>query len=250
MLAGAGAIRALAAALWGDPPQVRGVPSLRIFWDKLLETLSKISSSINCPREFHSLVDDDFNSRPFEDTKDNSKSTGSHESATGSKEDQEAQINQTLCLCEQSQPSLVVMLEVAAALRRLADGEFIHRIDTLAPDEWSPFLTALENLVPWLDCKLQLDHPAKCSSVPKRSKFLLRRTIAEVRAIFDQTESFLTRGDIDSTFHCIVDDEYRKRLAYADASHGLSSFTVNSCKQSGNFCCSFLDVGWLLLKSW
>ena len=53
VLAAAGAIRACGAAFWGDPPQVKGVGSLRIFWNQLLLLLARISSSIRCPRDFH-----------------------------------------------------------------------------------------------------------------------------------------------------------------------------------------------------
>ena len=120
--------------------------------------------------------------------------------------------HQTICLCEQTQPFLVVILEVAVALRRLTDGELIQHIDALAPDEWESFLDALETLVEWLDARLIVDHPKKCRAIKKQNKFLLRRIIAEIRAIFDQTEAFLTRGGIDGNFHCIVDDEYRKKL--------------------------------------
>ena len=181
-LALAGAIRACGAAFWGDPPQVKGVKSLRIFWDRFLVILTDVASLVPCPREFHSM--------------DASIKTNAH----------------TLCICEHSQENLVVVLEAAVALRRMVDGEFHRGEHLLAPDEWEIFLDALEKIVPWLDCKLIVEHPDKCHDAPKRNKFLFRRIISEVRAIFDQTESCLTRGDIKSHFHAIVDDGLRKRL--------------------------------------
>lgn len=212
ILAAAGAIRACGAAFWGDPPQVKGVGSLRIFWNQLLLLLAHISSSIRCPRDFHDagISGQDNEERRYSSTQLEQVKSG------GVTVDTEA-IKQglghhTLCLCERTQPSLVVILEVAVALRRLTDGELIQHIDTLAPDEWEPFLGALETLVEWLDARLIVEHPKKCRAITKRNKMLLRRIIAEVRAIFDQTEAFLTRGYIDGNFHCIVDDEYRKKL--------------------------------------
>ena len=194
---------------------MKGVGSLRIFWNQLLLLLARISSSIRCPRDFHDAgiggqdkKDDEERQRP---------STQLEQVKSGRVTVDTEAIKQglghhTLCLCEQTQPSLVVILEVAVALRRLTDGELIQHIDTLAPDEWAHFLGALETLVEWLDARLIFDHPKKCRAVTKRNKMLLRRIIAEVRAIFDQTEAFLTRGSIDGNFHCIVDDEYRKKL--------------------------------------
>ena len=218
VLAAAGAIRACGAAFWGDPPQVKGVGSLRIFWNQLLLILARISSSIRCPRDFHDVGNVVVGSSDSRHSYSSAAKSGHLESsksmgmAVDTQAIERGLNNQTLCLCEQAQPSLVVILEVAVALRRIIDGEFIQQIDTLAPDEWEPFLDALQNLVQWLDARLIVDHPNKCRSITKGNKVLLRRIIAEVRAIFDQTEAFLTRGVIDGNFHCIVDDEYRKRL--------------------------------------
>ena len=218
VLAAAGAIRACGAAFWGDPPQVKGVGSLRIFWNQLLLILARISSSIRCPRDFHDVGNVVVGSSDNRDSYSSATKSGHLESSKSmgmtvdTKAVERGLKHQTLCLCEQAQPSLVVILEVAVALRRIIDGELIQQIDSLAPDEWEPFLDALQNLVQWLDARLIVDHPNKCRSITKGNKVLLRRIIAEVRAIFDQTEAFLTRGDIDGNFHCIVDDEYRKRL--------------------------------------
>lgn len=41
-----GAVRALGAALWGNPPEVTGVQSLRIYWGAAIEIFSKVSRSI------------------------------------------------------------------------------------------------------------------------------------------------------------------------------------------------------------
>lgn len=191
---------------------MKGVGSLRIFWNHLLLLLARISSSIRCPRDFHDagISGQDNEERQHASTQlEQVKSRGI---TVDTKAIKQGLGHHTLCLCEQTQPSLVVILEVAVALRRLTDGELIQHIDTLAPDEWEPFLGALETLVEWLDARLIVDHPKKCRAVTKQNKMLLRRIIAEVRAIFDQTEAFLTRGGIDGNFHCIVDDEYRKKL--------------------------------------
>ena len=212
VLAAAGAIRACGAAFWGDPPQVKGVGSLRIFWNQLLLLLARISSSIRCPRDFHETGISEEDNAEYRHSSTRSEQVKLGGVTVDTEAMKQGLGQQTMCLCEQTQPSLVVILEVAVALRRLTDGELIQHIDTLAPDEWEPFLRALEALVEWLDARLILDHPKKCGAISKRNKVLLRRIIAEVRAIFDQTEAFLTRGDIENNFHCIVDDEYRKKL--------------------------------------
>ena len=68
ILSTGGAIRALGAALWGNPTQVKGIPSLRIYWARFLEVLSKVSASL------HEDNSDDNNST-------NSTETGSFKAA-------------------------------------------------------------------------------------------------------------------------------------------------------------------------
>ena len=46
LLACSGAIRAIGAAMWGNPPNVDGVKSLRIFWGSTMRVLGKVSFAI------------------------------------------------------------------------------------------------------------------------------------------------------------------------------------------------------------
>eukprot|EP00804_Cyclotella_cryptica_P007102 CCRYP_014537-RE/>CCRYP_014537-RE protein AED:0.03 eAED:0.03 QI:291/1/1/1/0.9/0.81/11/143/2162 len=45
ILTASGAVRALSAALWGDPPSVKGVPLLRYFWELVIDLFGKVLSA-------------------------------------------------------------------------------------------------------------------------------------------------------------------------------------------------------------
>ena len=216
VLAAGGAIRALGAALWGNPPKVKGVPLLRIYWCMLLGQIAKITISTNGPKSSPESIS---TSPPV--------GQGDPRMARRilSVPQRTAIINNTFtslpCPCQLSALSLVVLLEVAVALRRLVDGEMAGspRSNCLSPIEWDPFIDTIEALVPWLNLSIDhLDKVGGCICMEKRNAFLSRRIITETRAIFDRIEEFLASSDksegvgVADAFHPIVDNICRRRL--------------------------------------
>ena len=153
-LSASGAIRALGAALWGNPPAVKGIPALRIYWCKFLEMLAKIASSLHdysscfsVPLEMPSQwsrmnSNNSYQCRLFEPTSE-SRSTLDFTTVPLMK------------LTSYHTPSLVAFLEVAIALHRLVDGEITNGHDSLSPFEWEPFIRILDKgLLPWFYMRL------------------------------------------------------------------------------------------------
>jgi len=167
----AGAIRALSAALWGDPPSVKGVPLLRFFWEPVLDILGQVTSTI-----FHS-----------KDSTTTSSDISGH----------------TSCLIALNEgvfddKLFVIVLEIVLALRRLVDSEMVYGSGDLCPTEWEAFTKAIDfGLAPWLlyrgEDPLQLE------------------IYDEISAIFFQLQSFLLKcSQIEVGFHQIVDSDARQ----------------------------------------
>ena len=169
----AGAIRALSAALWGDPPSVKGVPLLRFFWEPVLEILGRVTSTIfqrdECAHK--------------------SSNIAGHESCL-------IVLNEGMC----GDKLYVIVLEIVLALRRLVDSEMVYGSGDLCPTEWESFTKTIDDgLTPWLlyegNDPLQLE------------------ICDEISAIFFQLQSFLLKcSQIEVGFHQIVDNEARQYL--------------------------------------
>ncbi|KAL7436370.1 hypothetical protein ACHAXM_005149 [Skeletonema potamos] len=169
----AGAIRALSAALWGDPPSVKGVPLLRFFWEPVLDILGQVTSTI-----FHS----------------NDSTTTSYDIS-----------GHMSCLIALNggvfdDKLFVIVLEIVLALRRLVDSEMVYGSGELCPTEWEAFTKAIDfGLAPWL--LYQGEDP------------LQLEIYDEISAIFFQLQSFLLKcSQTEVGFHQIVDSDARRYL--------------------------------------
>eukprot|EP00984_Skeletonema_dohrnii_P019310 scaffold9198_cov137-Skeletonema_dohrnii-CCMP3373.AAC.3 len=169
----AGAIRALSAALWGDPPSVKGVPLLRFFWEPVLDILGQVTSTI-----FHS-----------NDSTIKSSDIAGHMSCL-------IVLNEGVF----DDKLFVIVLEIVLAFRRLVDSEMVYGSGDLCPTEWEAFTKAIDfGLAPWL--LYQGEDP------------LQLEIYDEISAIFFQLQSFLLKcSQIEVGFHQIVDNDARQYL--------------------------------------
>lgn len=168
----AGAIRALSAALWGDPPSVKGVPLLRFFWEPVLDILGRVTSTI-----FHST-----------DTIKSSDIAG-----------------RVSCLIVLNEGTFddklyVIVLEIVLSLRRLVDSEMVYGTGDLCPTEWEAFTRAIDfGLAPWLlyqgEDPLQLEICDEISAI-----------------FFQLQSFLLKCSQVEVGFHQIVDNDARQYL--------------------------------------
>ncbi len=168
----AGAIRALSAALWGDPPSVKGVPLLRFFWEPVLDILGRVTSTIF------------------------------RNDATIKAPDIAGHASSLITLNEGAfdDKLFVIVLEIVLALRRLVDSEIVYGSGDLCPTEWEALTKAIDiGLSPWLlyqgEDPLQLEIYDEISSM-----------------FFQLQSFLLKCSQIDVGFHQIVDNEARRYL--------------------------------------
>lgn len=199
ILSSGGAVRALGAALWGNPPHAMGVQSLRVYWSVVLNVLGRVSSTCHPSPSLNQgylkeVLQDSSNQ--FDSSLVTSQST----------------------VDLYTIPSLVVMLEIAVALRRLVDGEMTPVSGGLSQREWDTFTSALESgLSPWIGFGEVINaadrHNADQQENMDRKLELCRKIVAEVDAIVNQVEVFIEFcADSDKGHHPIVDSVCRDRL--------------------------------------
>lgn len=169
----AGAIRALSAALWGDPPSVKGVPLLRFFWEPVLDIFGRVMSTI-----FHS------NEGIIEPSE-----IAGHKSC--------------LVVLDEGifdDKLFVIVLEIVLALRRLVDSEMVYGSGDLCSTEWEALTKAIDfGLSPWL--LYQGEDPLKLEIYD------------EIVSILFQLQSFLLKcTQIEVGFHQIIDADARQYL--------------------------------------
>jgi len=209
-----GAIRALGASLWGNPPQVTGIPSLRSYWDRFLRFLAEITSAL------HDWSSCDISplARPTVMSSSSSLSSSFRRPSNVDSRGIEnfKSIPKLAKLSEYATSSLVLVLEVAIAFRRLVDGEMKEGTANLSPHEWHPFISLLElGLLPWLPYS-NIDDTASeksaMSEVP-RNDYLVEKIQSEVHGIFNQIQMFLiVRDDNILALPRIVDEYARRRI--------------------------------------
>jgi len=270
-----GIIRALGAALWGNPPSVKGVPILRIHWSTFLAMIGKVAATVhdthvNERRQYSSsgtsltglISSKDDNtvgasslttverksaskaamksvvSRPQEHMDDNRSMLSASSTATEKKLRSKLRVASSWYqdiapppstvklqpIISYKSSSLVIVLEIAVAIRRLVDGEMVVGGGLISPHEWDALIAAIENgLVPWLDHNYMPagkgDVDDKCLNHVSRERlsqneFLYWRINAEVRAICAQVEAFLKHctEQATSSCHLIVDDKCCRSL--------------------------------------
>jgi hypothetical protein len=142
--AACGAIRSLGASLWGNPPQISGNQSLRIYWSSFLDLLAAVSSSVHdrsgcCVSPIISSLS--FFPSPY--------------STIGSNREKDDDCFMTPPKIKdavfENSISLVLVHEIVVSVRRLVDGDLSSGSDTLSLDEWTAFISLLEmGLLPWL----------------------------------------------------------------------------------------------------
>jgi len=185
-----GSIRALSAAMFGDPPSVKGVPLLRFFWEPVINLLGKVASTIfrgscNSLQVGFSLVDDQMNP-----------------------------ITLSKSVCRKKQ-LLVIVLEIVLALRRLIDSEMVYGNGDLCPNEWMSLIKALDvGLSPWLMYPAIFDEQFKAGKIQNIDQNLQQEIFAEVMILFSQVQGFLLKCSQSKLrpFHHIADDECREHL--------------------------------------
>ncbi|KAL7543186.1 hypothetical protein ACHAXR_012599 [Thalassiosira sp. AJA248-18] len=172
-----GAIRALSAAMWGDPPSVRGVPLLRFFWEPVVDLFGAVAST------FFQHNSDAPNAK-FD--------IAGHETSVIVVDNQ---------VVGKDNPFLNVIFEIILALQRLVDSEMVYGTGDLCATEWESFVRAIDiGISPWL--------------VPRKNGSPLVQEIrSEAVAIFSQITNFLAKcSQNEYGFHLIVDDDARNYL--------------------------------------
>lgn len=219
IFAACGAIRSLGASLWGNPPQINGNQSLRIYWSSYLDLLKEISSSIhernNCCMSPASLAIG--NSSSMYSTK-NIK----NEIENGMADDDcfmtIPRVNDSVSM---NYLSLVMIYEIVLSTRRLVDGDLSSGLDTLSIDEWGALISLLEmGLLPWLADFYATDNNASKSLdsdslLVDRNLTLIGKIEAEVADIFKQLKLFLGCYDDGSyVSQRIVNEETRRKFYF------------------------------------
>ncbi len=176
--------------LFGDPPSVKGVPLLRFFWESVIDLLGKVASTIfrgtgNSVQVEFSLVSDETNP-----------------------------ITLSKSVCHKKQ-SLVIVLEIVLALRRLVDGELVYGNGDLCRNEWMSLIKALDvGLSPWLVYPTVFDERCKAGKIQNSKQHLQQEIFAEVMILFSQVQGFLLKCAQSKLrpVHHIADDECREHL--------------------------------------
>eukprot|EP00550_Attheya_septentrionalis_P008471 CAMPEP_0198285610 /NCGR_PEP_ID=MMETSP1449-20131203/4858_1 /TAXON_ID=420275 /ORGANISM="Attheya septentrionalis, Strain CCMP2084" /LENGTH=2383 /DNA_ID=CAMNT_0043983085 /DNA_START=210 /DNA_END=7361 /DNA_ORIENTATION=+ len=190
-----GAVRSMGAALWGNPPLVKGLPSHRLFWKTFLDILGRLSSTIHVPPET-TAPGKKFRPSLYADTE---------------------QIMTLRPLTEYLPEALVALFESVVAMRRLVDGELATGDGALSPTEWDSLIVALDRgIIPWLDGDYisETTNDNFMRRLLDRNEYLYRRLNSEVTAIFLQLERFLNRSaqSRSSSYNLIVDSDCLHRL--------------------------------------
>lgn len=168
---------AVSGSLWGIPPDVPGIATLRIYWYPVLGTLGSLASWAH-----DRVVRID---RMWEDIEAD---------ASG----RDALLHATLSL----------VLELIIALRRFVDEEWIRGECLLAPDEWEVFVTILEeNIDKWLCI-------TACSITFAAETTTIDEIRSEVGMLLVQLQHFLERSSQPelSLLSLAVDDVCREKL--------------------------------------
>lgn len=224
ILTASGVVRGIGAALWGNPPEVVGVQSLRLFWGETIDFFAASNLKVHECFKRQLL---EFSEESIQPPQDLNK------------------LNSLLAL----------VLEIVVSMRRVSEGEMGgERLDrgTLTPYEWDGFITILDGLIVWLDDSGCKNYTNYMDNLPEdklnttKSKIIRcylsnRKCIGnELRAIIIQIQHFLSvcassflhtspsqesshhdmNGNIQTpnsnnntyTHHFIVDDTCRHRL--------------------------------------
>jgi len=172
-----GAIRALSAAMWGDPPSVKGVPLLRFFWEPVIDLYGSVAST------FFQCHDD----APY--TKFD---IAGHETSVIVMDDQ---------VVFNDSPFLNVVLEIVLAQQRLVDSVMVYGSGDLCATEWESFVRAIDiGISPWL------------VRLGNASSPLVQEIHREAMTIFSQITSFLAKCYELEYVHPLVDDDARQYL--------------------------------------
>ncbi|KAL9191186.1 hypothetical protein ACHAXT_000892 [Thalassiosira profunda] len=169
-----GAIRALSAAMWGDPPAVKGVPLLRFFWEPVIDLFGAVASSF------------------FPGSGAGTFDIAGHDTSVIAVADQEE--------CNDS-PYLNIILEIVLAFQRLVDSEMVYGTGDLCATEWESFVKALDiGISPWL-----VRHG--------NGSGLMGEIRSECMTCLSQLTSFLFKcSQSECGFHLVVDDDARNYM--------------------------------------
>jgi hypothetical protein len=147
ILSACGAVRSLGASIWGNPPEIKGITSLRVCWSTFIDLLTNVSSSIfeHCPKIY------------FPSAKLKSKTLSSSIGSRITAGNDDKRVDTFYCipriadLGSYNSTCLALILEIAIAIKRLVEGEMLSGIDNLSLYEWDSFLSILErSFLPWL----------------------------------------------------------------------------------------------------
>ena len=172
------AIDAVSGALWGKPPDMPGIASLRIYWHSVLDTLKKIAYLVH---DWIAEVDGTWD--------DNQNST------TG---DQRKFVR----------GALLLLLGVVMSLKRFIHEELLIGVGLLAPDEWDVIVNLLdENIHKWL-CMTD------ATSAFRAETGMINEIRSEVDMLLDSIREFFSQciQFETSPFNFVVDDECRVKL--------------------------------------
>lgn len=216
ILSACGAVRSLGASIWGNPPEIKGIASLRICWSSLLDLLTDVSSSIfeDCPKIY------------FPSAKLKSTIISSSIGSLASKRNDDTFEDSFYCipsitdLGSFNPTCLALILEIAIAVKRLVEGEMLSGIDNLSIYEWDSFLSILERgFLPWLALSYantsESSHARKTNfdKVEDRNIHLSKCIQTEVLDIFHHVKIFFTiRQEGTLTQHRISDESIRRRF--------------------------------------
>lgn len=167
-----GAIRALSASFWGDPPQVLGVPLLRFLWEPVMDILSNVAMSY-----FPSRTTLTFD-------------LGGHETAALPLD----------CQFESEEGFAAIVLEIALAYHRLIDSELIFGTMELCATEIEALVRAMNALSPWI---VYRGNSAIAQDLHSEVISLFNKITSFMMSKCSQNEA---------GFHIIVDDDARRYL--------------------------------------
>lgn len=216
ILSACGAVRSLGASIWGNPPEIKGIASLRICWSTLVDLLTNVSSSIfeKCPK-IH------FPSAKFKSMSISSSiGTRATSDIDDKYEDYFYNIPRIEELGSYNPTCLALILEIAIAVKRLVEGEMLSGTDNLSFYEWESFLSILErSFLPWLALSYAntgetgISRKTVIDKALERNIHLSTCIQTEVHDIFHHIKIFLTiRQEGTVAYHRISDESMRRRF--------------------------------------